>query len=135
MEPSFRITLQLEARIAPSESPTSVQQAIENVMGDSVHKIARNGDSIRAVSSDPNCLQKVHDQLRDRHVRAAARRLLLSNRSGDKVSVMLNRQAAFHGVIALCGSAEESPLGPIHLTIASRELDSVLDWLTAYPSG
>lgn len=135
MEPSFELLLLIEAHVAPSEEPGSVRKAIENVLGKCAYSIHKQGDVIRASSSDPRCLVRVHDQLRDRHVRGAARRLLLVNRDGDKTRVMVNRQAAFHGVIALCSSEEESTLGPINMIIRSHELDSVIEWLTAYSSG
>jgi len=79
-----------------------------------------------------NCLRKIHDQLRDRHVRAAANRLLLRMRDGRRVTVLLNRQAATTGVVALCTSATESPLGPLVLEIESDTPERVVDWLTAY---
>ena len=48
---------------------------------------------------------------------------------------MFNRQAAYAGVLALCGSEAESPLGPIYLRIDSQDLDDVIEWLTAYEPG
>ena len=87
---------------------------------------------MKITSDDPQCLVKVHDQLRDRRVRAAARRLLMTGREGSRTTVMLNRQAATAGIVVLCSSEAESPLGPMYLTIESRELDAVIDWLTAY---
>ena len=38
-------------------------------------------------------------------------------RDGRRVTVLLNRQAAAAGVVALCTSATESPLGPLVLEI------------------
>ena len=57
------------------------------------------------------------------------------NTSGRTTSVMLNRQAAAAGVVALCGTPEESPLGPIYLTIESEDVAKIVDWLAAYPEG
>jgi predicted RNA binding protein with dsRBD fold (UPF0201 family) len=57
---------------------------------------------------------------------------MLLNARGDSTSLMLNRQAATVGTIALCGSPEESPLGPIYVTVESITLGAVIDWLTAY---
>ena len=43
--------------------------------------------------------------------------------------VLLNKQAAYSGVIAIVESGDESTLGPIMVTITSRDLDRVLKWL------
>jgi predicted RNA binding protein with dsRBD fold (UPF0201 family) len=43
--------------------------------------------------------------------------------------VPINKQAAYSGVIALVEDWDESSLGPIRVTIGSRDLDKVIDWL------
>lgn len=134
MEHNFYTVLLIVASVAPSEESGRVRKAIENVLGDCPHSIYAGSNQIKALATDPRCLNRIHDQFRDRHVRAAARRLLMANRAGDSTTVMVNRQAALGGTIALCGSEEESSLGPISLNITSHELDAVIDWLTAYPT-
>jgi predicted RNA binding protein with dsRBD fold (UPF0201 family) len=46
--------------------------------------------------------------------------------------LLLNRQAAFAGVISLCTTQMESPLGPITMEIESEKPDALIDWLTAH---
>ncbi|HUI85852.1 MAG TPA: RNA-binding domain-containing protein [Nitrososphaerales archaeon] len=135
MESSIRVQASLRATVAPSEDPEKVRKAIENIVGPSSSSFEVDESRVRAWSKDRESLRVLRDQLRDRHVRAAARRLLIANRNRDSTQVMLNRQAAFHGVVALCGSEAESSLGPIYLEINSRELDAMIDWLTAYQDG
>jgi predicted RNA binding protein with dsRBD fold (UPF0201 family) len=129
--PEFRLRVTLESSVAPSEDPKKVLAAMESVVGDCPHITSESARQIRIESEDPGCLLRIHDQLRDRHVRGAARRLLLVGRRGETTTVMLNRQAAAVGVIALCGSEGESALGPIYLMIQSREIDAVTEWLTS----
>jgi predicted RNA binding protein with dsRBD fold (UPF0201 family) len=43
--------------------------------------------------------------------------------------VLLNKQAAYSGVIAPVEDWDESSLGPIRVTIDSRDLDKVIEWL------
>ncbi|MDG6908977.1 MAG: hypothetical protein JRM74_01700 [Nitrososphaerota archaeon] len=133
--PEFRARLTLEARVSPSEDPAKVAQALATIAGMGPEAVSIRGESARLANEDPKTLVHIRDQLRDRHVRSAARKLLLRDRAGHSASMMLNRQAAAAGVVAVCGSPEESPLGPVYLTITSEELDKVIDWLTAYTGG
>ena len=122
----------LKAAIAPSEDPAKVAGALEKILGLATGDASSGPRSARLVTTDAKVLLRIRDQLRDRHVRSAARRRLLLNKEGNSTSLMLNRQAATAGVLAICGSAEESPLGPIYLTIESGKLDAVIDLLTSY---
>jgi uncharacterized protein len=135
MRPEFTGRVRVEAEISPSEDVEKVALAVLNVVGGAQGSLEKSDAKVRFESSDLGCLDRLHDQLRDRHVRSAARRILLVGREGGRATVMLNRQAAAVGVIALCGTPEESPLGPVYLTIESRPLDGVIDWLTAYEAG
>lgn len=122
----------LIATISPSESPENVLAAAKNVLGECGYEINESADEIRLVSDDIRCLRLVHDQLRDRRIRDAARRFLLKTREGNSLLLLLNRQAASVGTVAICSTPEESPLGPIILRITSDEADAVIDWLTAH---
>ena len=133
--PEFRLHVRAQATVAPSEDPAKVRVAVTNTLGECRQSLKENPQGIAIHSDDSASLTRLHDQLRDRRVRAAARRLLLTRREGSSVTVMFNRQAAHVGVLALCGSEAESPLGPIYLTIESDELDNVIEWLTAYETG
>jgi len=129
-EPKGKLTL--EAEVSPSEDPEKVLQAMKNVVGEAECDIATDYHSVRLVTEDPKALAHIRDQLRDRHVRAAAGRQMILKSSGLSTSLMLNRQAAAAGVIALCGSPDESPLGPVYLNIESERIETLIEWLTAY---
>ena len=134
-QPEFRLRVTVEAALSPSEDPAKVRSAVANVLGECRRELREDPSRVRVTSDDGTSLRLLHDQLRDRHVRAAARKLLLVGRERGRTTVMLNRQAAQAGVLALCGSESESPLGPINLTIESEKLDDVVEWLTAYEAG
>jgi predicted RNA binding protein with dsRBD fold (UPF0201 family) len=127
---SAKITF--KATISPSEDPAKVAGALEKVLGLTPGDVSPGPRAARLVTNETKILLRIRDQLRDRHVRSAARRRLLVNKEGNSTSLMLNRQAATMGVMAICGSAEESPLGPIYVTIESGKLDAVIDLLTSY---
>ncbi len=134
-QPEFRLRVTVEASLAQSEDPGKVKAAVSNVLGECRYSVNEDSRRMAITSDDVASITKLHDQLRDRHVRAAARRLLISRREGNRVTMMFNRQAAHAGVLVLCGSEAESPLGPIYLSIESENLDGVIEWLTAYESG
>jgi predicted RNA binding protein with dsRBD fold (UPF0201 family) len=125
-------SVELRATVSPSEDPQKVLAAMRNVFGDCDYSADEGPDSIRLRSASSLCLQRLHDQLRDRHVRDAARRLMLASLEGKVLPLKLNRQAAAAGVLALCSSAVESPLGPLNLEIESDDAAKLIDWLTAH---
>ncbi len=122
----------LTASVAPSEDQEKVIAAARNILGECPVELERRPTEIRLHSNDVRCLRKIHDQLRDRRVRDAARRFLLRSRDGDSLSLLLNRQAASVGIVALCANPEDSQLGPLVLQMSSTEADALLDWLTAH---
>ena len=124
--------VELRATVSPSEDPQKVLAAMRQVFGDCDYSVDEGATSIRLRSTSSRCLQKLHDQLRDRHVRDAARRLMLASFEGNLLPLKLNRQAAAAGVLALCSNAVESPLGPLNLEVESEALPRLIDWLTAY---
>ena len=135
MIPEAKVKVSIEARVSPSEDSEKVARAILNVVGDSPGDMKRSGSEVHYGSEGAGSLAHLREELRDRRVRAAARRLLTDSRQGSLTTLMINRQAAAAGVVVLCGSEDESPLGPIFVRIESDQLDEVIGWLTAYEGG
>jgi len=131
----LRGRVEVEATVSPAEDSEKVAMAVREAVGGARGEIAREQTRVRFTSEDLECLKHFRDQLRDRHVRSAARKLMLAARSGNSTTIMLNRQAATASVLVVCSSPEESPLGPIYLTIDSEQIAEVIGWLTAYESG
>jgi predicted RNA binding protein with dsRBD fold (UPF0201 family) len=132
LEANLDLAITLRASVSPSEDPEKVLEAARNVLGECTYQVEEDTSGFTLRSTEKSCLQRVHDQLRDRHVRAAANRLLLRMSDDRRVTVLLNRQAAAVGIIALCASPDESALGPLVMQIESRRPESVIEWLTAY---
>ena len=120
-----------EAQVRRTESKEKVANAISNLFG-SRGELRVEEDRVLFVSTDKASLQFLKDQFRDRHVRAAARRLLLASSAGGEVqsTLLLNKQAATAGIAALCDDPSESALGPIVLRIRSENLKDLIDWLS-----
>ncbi len=131
--PEFRAKIRLEAAVSPSEDPARVAAALKNVVGEAEVESGVEGSSAWLATVDPRAFVRIRDQLRDRHVRSAARRQMVLNMRGKSTSLMLNRQAAAAGVVAICGSPEESPLGPIYMKVESGNLEAAIEWMAAMP--
>ena len=122
----------VEAQLRPTEDEGKVMQSILNIFDpDTVEKIDM-GDYvlIRAYSERLTSLQKLHRLLRSQEILEAARAYMLKNAKGDRLSITLHKQAAYQGKVSLLTWDEESPLGPIKVTIEYRgDIKDVIDWL------
>ena len=122
------IELKVEAPVNPSEDPQKVIGAIEMII-ERCSPEFRYGSRVvgRAVGSEP--LSLLYEQVRSRSAMGVLRRMLLDNRAGDSTWFLLNKQAATVGIAAVIEEEQESPLGPIRVTISCEELDTLIDWL------
>ena len=123
-----RIDLKVEAIVNPSEDTQKVIDAIANLFTRCSPEVSFRSRVVgRAVGSDS--LAILYEQVRSRSAMGVLRRMLLDNRVGDSTSFLLNKQAATSGIAAVREEEQESPLGPIRVTISCEELDALVDWL------
>ncbi len=123
-----QIDLKVEATVKPSENTQKVIEAIANIFTRCSPELSFRSRVVgRAVGSDS--LSILYEQIRSRSAMGVLRRMLLDNRSGDSTWFLLNKQAATSGIAAVIEDEQESPLGPIRVTISCEELDAVIDWL------
>lgn len=122
------VEVKVEAPVNPSEDPDKVIAAIDNVVARSGAEF-RYGSRVvgRAQGTEPLVL--LYEQVRSRSAMGVLRRMLLDNRSGDSTWFLLNKQAASAGIAAVIEDEQESPLGPIRVTISCEELDALVEWL------
>lgn len=122
------IELKVEAQVNPSEDPQKVIGAIEKVVERCFPEFLYGSRVVgRAAGSEP--LSILYEQVRSRSAMGVLRRMLLDNRAGDSTWFLLNKQAAAAGIAAVIEDEQESPLGPIRVTLNSEELDRLIDWL------
>jgi uncharacterized protein len=121
------VELKVETVLNPSEDPEKVKKCILNVA---------NGCQpvVKDVGLEANCtgilsLHHIRVGVRSKSASAVLRKLLEWNRKGNLTWFFLNKQAAYSGVISLVEHYEESPLGPIKVTIISDNLDRIIEWL------
>ncbi len=122
------VEIRVEAPVNPSEDPQKVIAAIENVI-DRCSPEFRYGSRAVARARGTEALSLIYEQVRSRSAMGVLRRMLVDNRSGDTTWFFLNKQAAAAGIAAIIEDEQESPLGPIRVTIDCEELDPLVDWL------
>jgi len=115
--------------IYPSEDPKKVQHALSNILEGVKIKLGKN--SIKASSENLQVLEKIFEVIHSRRIQRIYRKHLNNNLLDDSTWFYLNKQAAFVNTIALCGEADESPLGPIKVILESDDIESVIEWLVS----
>lgn len=122
------VELKVEAPVNPSEDPQKVIGAIESVIERCSPEFRYGSRAVgRAAGVEP--LSLLYEQVRSRSAMGVLRRMLLDNRAGDSTWFLLNKQAATAGIAAVIEEEQESPLGPIRVTLSCEELDTLIDWL------
>ena len=123
-----QIELKVEATVNPSERTQKVIDAISNLFARCSPELSFRRRVVgRAFGSDS--LAMLYEQVRSRSAMGVLRRKLLDNRAGDSTWFFLNKQAATSGIAAVIEDEQESPIGPIRVTISCEELDALIDWL------
>ena len=122
------VELKVEAPVNPSEDPQKVIGAISNII-DRCSPEFRYGSRIMGRASGHEPLAVLYEQVRSRSAMGVLRRMLIDNRAGDSTWFLLNKQAAAAGIAVVIEDEQESPLGPIRVTISCEELDSLVEWL------
>ena len=115
--------------INPSGEPSRVIKCLINTVNGGSPEINEEGNLAMVKTEGLHALHHIRVGVKSRFSAGVLRRLFEYNRSNNKTSFLLNKQAAYSGVIAIVESSVESSLGPIMVTITSRDLDRVLEWL------
>ncbi len=129
MIPQVDCKIEAFCEINPSEDPQKIQQVLSNVLDDVEFKITEG--SIKASSKQIESLSKIHQSIQNHSSSRIYWRFLNNNLEGNETWFYLNKQAAFVNSVALCEHANESPLGPIKITIRSKNIERVIEWLTS----
>lgn len=121
------IELRVEASVNPSESREKVIAAVANVIECSPE--FQYGSRVISRSLGIESLRTIYEQIRSRSAMGVLRRVLLNNRIADSTYFLLNKQAAATGIAVIIEDEQESPLGPIRVTLDCEELNVLIDWL------
>ena len=125
--PSLSCKIEMFCTINPSESIEKVEKAISNIFPYSI--INNNDFSINAHSKELRSFEKIYLFIHNNNLQKNYLRSLEDNLDNDTTWFYLNKQAAFVEQIAICEESNESPLGPIKVTLTSSNIDAIIDWI------
>ena len=125
--PSINCKIEMICPVNLSEDPEKVKRAISNVFPFS--EIKNENFSIKAQSKELRSLEKIYDAILSNQSQKSYTRNLEDNLDNDTTWFFLNKQAAFVEKVVICDESEESPLGPIKVTLTSSNIDGIIDWI------
>ena len=125
--PSLSCKIEMFCAVNPSESIEKIEIAISNIFPYSI--IKNNNFSINAQSKELRSFEKIYQFIQNNKLQKNYLRSLEDNLQGNTTWFYLNKQAAFVEQIAICEESDESPLGPIKVTISSSNIDAIIDWI------
>ena len=125
--PNLSCKIEMFCTVNPSESIEKIEQAISNIFP---YAIINNNDfSINAQSKELRSFEKIYQFIHNNKLQKIYLRSLEDNLQDDTTWFYLNKQAAFVEQIAICEESNESPLGPIKVTLTSSNIDAIIDWI------
>ena len=125
--PSLSCKIEMFCTVNPSESIEKIEKAISNIFPYSI--INNNNLSINAQSKELRSFEKIYQFIHNNKLQKIYLRSLEDNLQDDTTWFYLNKQAAFVEQIAICEESNESPLGPIKVTLTSSNIDAIIDWI------
>jgi len=126
--PNINCKIEMICPVNLSEDPDKVIQAISNIFPHS--DIKNENFSIKARSNELRSLEKIYESIVSTQSQKSYTRNLENNLNENDTWFFLNKQAAFVDQVAICDEAEESPLGPIKVTLNSSNIDGIIDWIS-----
>lgn len=119
--------IRARAVLNPSEDPRRVLEAVLNMMPGCEGSIRERAAEVH--SGNTADLDTIRESLASRQALGGLRRNMVGNMRSNATGFLLNRQAAYAGVAAVCDTPEESPLGPIEIEIESRRIEELTEWV------
>ncbi len=128
------LLVRAEVEVRPTEDIDKVKKALLNILNlsqDEIKEIKLSDGYAMLVgeSKKIRSLFKLYELFRQERILDTARSILKSQKKGNIVTLKFHKQCAYAGHISFVTYDEESPLGPITITIMSDKLDEIIDWL------
>lgn len=134
------VTVTAETAVEPTEDEKKVERALLKLFPSGrPERRTEGGCTVGLVvhGSGLEFLSTLRSLIRQERIRSTARAVLLRNaRDQDRVlRIYLNKQAAFMGRVSFCAPVGESPHGPILIEVETEEMQAVIDYIAANPTG
>ena len=114
-----------KADVNPTEDVDKVIKAIANVIE---YDELEMGEDYVCASGNNETIRNLRDELRERKIRGAARKIMLKGISTNKIHFNLSKQAALVGTLNLVDDSL-CPLGEIEVKIITDDPKKVIDWI------
>jgi uncharacterized protein len=112
--------------VNPSEDLDKVTLAVKNIFPNS--EFILKDTELYLSTEKLEDLKKIKDQIRSRSTIAVLEKVLYNNQKTNITWFLLNKQAAFSGVVVIVEEENESPLGPIKITIKNQDIEEIFKW-------
>ena len=127
--PNFKCKIIVNCEINPSEEFDKVSKALNNIFPSL--EILEDKNSINLISEKLDSLENIFENIHSTNSQKTFLRNLDKNLKKESTWFYLNKQAAFVNKVVMCEDSIESPLGPIKITIFSKQIDSIIDWVAS----
>lgn len=117
--------IEVSASVNPSEDPEKVKKAISNIL--SISNIKTGDFYIMAETNNFQLMEKIYESVHSSRAQKVLQRQLKKHMNNNSTWFFLNKQAAFVGKVVLCESEDESPLGPLKITLSSSNINKIID--------
>ena len=118
-------SINIRARIQPTEDPSKVAEAIRNIFGDI--SLKQNDSEFIALLEGIVSLKSFRSKVAQDRIGDTLRKVFTRWSDGDRLGFGLNRQAAYAGHVSL-NLDNEDPMGPIEVEIRG-DIEKVIDFL------
>jgi len=122
------LLITVSATVRPSESVNLIENSINSIFSDLTYD-KKLKSQVYGKSNTIKTLEYLYDQIRSKATISVLRRLLFRNLENDTTWFYINKQVATKGIIVLVEDKQESPLGPILVSIKSNDITQLIDWL------
>jgi predicted RNA binding protein with dsRBD fold (UPF0201 family) len=119
------LKLRVETEVRATEDQTKVEAAIKRIFP--TLQLNRANNYLIGESSDVRTLDRLHQLLRLQAILDSARKVMRAGRQDNTVRFMLNKQVATVSKVSFTN--DESPLGPIIVTIEASDIERLIDYL------
>ena len=120
--------VEVEAYVYPTEDIEKVKRAMLNLVSPLEFEAFDKGDYILLVgrTKDKKALQRLYELFRGQQILDTARVMLEEGYFGEEIIIKVHKQVAYVGKVNF---NEESPLGPITITIRTKDPQRLMKWL------